>query len=66
MNLSKSLTYSLIGSLLLMAGLSILFGGKVLGIFLLLPVGLLMRSRKEKPAENRSSDYHSANPIEPK
>ena len=66
MNLSKSLTYSLIGSLLLMAGLSILFGGKVLGIFLLLPVGLLMRSRKEKPAAKRSPDYHSANPIEPK
>lgn len=66
MNFSKSLTYSLLGTLLLIGGLSFLFGGKVLGVFLLLPLGLLFRSRKETNPPVDHPDFQRGEPIEPK
>ncbi|MBU1637353.1 hypothetical protein KKC97_06780 [bacterium] len=66
MNLSKSLAYSLVGTLILLAGLSIFVGSRVVGIFLLLPIGLLLRSRKEESAPTDHPNFRRGDPIEPK
>ncbi len=50
-----------------MAGLSLFFGNRVLGIVFLLPIGLLIRNSKTQQPEEAapSTDYRTADPIDP-
>ncbi|MBU0507210.1 hypothetical protein KKH27_00040 [bacterium] len=63
MKTSRALLLSIAITLAATAILSFLFGGRVLALFLLLPIGFLF-ARKKPPTENPPP--HNRSPIEPK
>jgi ABC-type transport system involved in cytochrome bd biosynthesis fused ATPase/permease subunit len=66
MKLSQSALYSIILSLIMMAGLAVFFGVTMLAIVLLLPVGFLVSNQRRNPSTKQSGPYRTADPIKPK